>query len=117
MSETKELVAEEIYDAIGSWGDISFAGLANRWPDFFEHGNLEICWPGDVGKNIVLWQGVTGDGLIILNILRELGVRLHACHPMVYMIDGAALNLPLARSIRDYKARRWLPVLLKRVAT
>jgi hypothetical protein len=38
-------------------------------------------------------------------------IRAEPTNVMTYMIDGSVLQLPLAKSIRNYKERHWLPVV------
>jgi len=41
-------------------------------------------------------------------------IIMYPSHSAVYLIDGGAVQLPIARSDRDYKFERWLPVVLWR---
>ena len=66
-------------------------------------------WVGD--KNIIAWLGISEEcvhALQTLLVKNEIEVRSTA--PLTYYIDGCALNMPLAKSNRQYKKPHWLPV-------
>ena len=111
---TEKSIAQTIYDMIGDYGDVSFAALSLNWPDLFRHGNKEILMEGATFSNIVLWSGLSDEGIAVLQDVLEMGCEYAPTPPLVYLVDGSMLNLPLAKSARKYKKPHWLPVLIKR---
>lgn len=74
-------------------------------------GDLALEHPGFT--NIYLWAGVSQTVVDALNEL--LTARLVHYVPtsvLVYAADGGMLNLPLAKSARNYKTPRWAPVVI-----
>jgi hypothetical protein len=65
------------------------------------------------GDNVVLWSGVSERFAEAFASLVETGqVRLVPTSPLVYLIDGKALRLPLVKGRYRYKKPHWLPVVL-----
>jgi hypothetical protein len=75
-------------------------------------GSLAMCH--SEFQNIILWAGLSEEANGILLDLFQSGLIHWKTTPiLVYMADGAALNFPLAKSLRAYKTPRWLPVVLR----
>jgi len=69
------------------------------------------------GRNVVLWDGLSQEAISAIDVLQHEGtVRLLPTHPLVYIIEGVVLHLPLANQAaavaRGYKRAHWLPVVL-----
>ncbi len=47
---------------------------------------------------------------VIAEALRTHRIETKPTQVLVYLIDGEALNMPLAKSLRQYKEPHWLPV-------
>lgn len=75
-------------------------------------GNIAICH--SEFENIILWTGTSeaANG-ILLDLFQSGLIHWKTTRVLVYMTDGAALNLPLAKGLRAYKTPRWLPVVLR----
>lgn len=91
-------------------GHVSFAELMKEVPGFsggdFEYV-LEFC------ENIILWGGMTEAGCEAIRELKVEGkIHFEPAGPLVYLIDGAALKLPLVRRAVKYKKPHWLPVTI-----
>ena len=62
-------------------------------------------------ENLVLWDWVSKKGIIsIKNLLRSDLLNCWGCSPELYWYEGVRMNMPLAKSIRNYKKPRWLPM-------
>lgn len=89
-------------------GCVSFVALCHKVEGFA--GELACTH----GEHLVLWQGVSAAAITALNALQEAGqIVFLACHPRLYIHDGATLRLPIAKR-RDYPFKRpyWYPVTL-----
>ncbi|HZW75237.1 MAG TPA: hypothetical protein VFF43_16950, partial [Caldimonas sp.] len=65
--------------------------------------------------NLVVWTGISRQAVDDLATLLERGeCRLGLASPFTYLIDGKALNLPIAKRLIHYKKPRWLRVVLLR---
>jgi hypothetical protein len=72
---------------------------------------------GDVGMeirpNIFVWVGMSPEFFAaIKQLVEERLVKFGPTQPLVYMIDGQTLNMPLAKRppARGYAKPHWLPV-------
>jgi len=98
---------KEIIDAIRKTrGGTSFVELENI--------------PGSVGEkalfaaeNLVIWLGLSEKFVDSFNgLFRDGMIDIKPTSTLVYMIDGKALSIPLAKRIKPYKNLRWLPVVI-----
>ncbi|NEV61619.1 hypothetical protein [Thiorhodococcus minor] len=92
----------------GVGGGVSFIELCQRIEGF---AGPHACTLND---RVVLWQGVSDAGIAALNRLQRRGqIAFVACSPLVYLIDGQMLRLPIAkRRHHAYKRPHWYPVTL-----
>jgi len=72
---------------------------------------LQIGINSEQASNIVLWQGLTEEGLNALEELRQ-AKKIHQlpAHFLSYLHDGKMLKLPLAKRPQHYKMPHWAPV-------
>jgi hypothetical protein len=94
------------------------------WPSFAKQPRrlAEAGWRGspegdatlELPGNIVLWSGFSVE--LVAAIRRLLSARrlfLHPANLFIYMADGAALDLPIAKRAGSYKKPHWLPACLR----
>ncbi len=93
---------------------VSFAELAREWPQHFNGGDRQIEVSSPSASKVVLWHGVTAEGAAALDELISGPCVYRPTVPLVYIIDGAYPNLPVAKRIRHYKKDHWLPVVVAR---
>lgn len=99
-----------ILDFIDVHGDATLAGLAEI-PGF----KGEKHYVSKSNPNIILWSGISSEAVSALeHMLSSKLIKIMPVEPMVYLIDGMALNLPIATSKRKYKTPHWLPVCFVR---
>lgn len=95
---------QEILDCI-SKGGVSFVELSREVPGFageYQWGN---------GSNWILWSGISEEAIIELNKLKDENlIEGKPCDPIIYMVDGGWLKLPLVKSNRKYKKPHWIPL-------
>jgi len=64
-------------------------------------------------ENIVLWPSMSQACVEALAELRNAKlIEMKPSTPLVYMIDGGLVKLPLAKTARQYKEPHWLPTVL-----
>src|SRR5205823_3305054 len=64
-------------------------------------------------NNIVLWAEISYEAADAVRQLLAAGdCYAEPASPLVYMLDGFSLNLPLAQRAVAYKTPHWLPVTL-----
>lgn len=64
------------------------------------------------GGNVLLWSGwnkETAD--MMCEVLKEYPVHREPADPLVYILDGGGMNLPLVKRHMEYKTDHWLPVV------
>ena len=89
-------------------GGVSFIELCQRIEGF---AGDHVC---TLNGQVVLWQGLSDAGIAALSQLQANGqIAFVACSPLVYLIDGQMLRLPIAkRRHHAYKRPHWYPVTL-----
>lgn len=114
MTETKpdqkqiDAMADAILTYCRTKPDVSFAELSRDIPGF----NGEFAY--EVGSShVLLWSGLSLEaGKAAHQLFKDGLIDYDPCHPLAYHIDGAVLNLPLVRGVREHKTDHWLPVLI-----
>lgn len=95
---------QEILDCI-SKGGVSFVELSREVPGF--KGDYE--WSNS--SNWVYWASISEEAARTMKQLKdEKLIDGSPCHPIIYMVDGGWLNLPLVKSNRNYKKPHWIPM-------
>lgn len=110
------LDAAGLIQYVNDYKHVSFAELKRVFPAFFG-GDFGLY--ASLDKNFVFWLGLTDAGSEIINdCLNTRKLFAHPCTsfwghvPMVYLIDGCILNIPLAKKNIRYKKPHWVPVVL-----
>ena len=86
----------------------SFAEIEDGFPELF--GGQYVL---EIRKNIILWVNFNEEGIkVIEELFKEKKIFAHPSQLLVYVIDGRALKLPIAKRTIDYKEPHWLPVVL-----
>src|SRR5258705_13215248 len=89
-------------------GAVSFAELSRHVDGFDGEGVLAVD-----ANNIVLWAEISYEAADAVRQLLAAGdCYAEPASPLVYMLDGFSLNLPLAQRAVAYKTPHWLPVTL-----
>jgi hypothetical protein len=103
-------MADAILQLVTQRRTVSFAELGRL--DGFSGGDLQIGLSNDVISNVVLWSGLTQAAVDALDELR-VARKIHPVPttPLVYLIDGQMLKLPIVKSKRHYKKPHWLPMV------
>ena len=68
-------------------------------------GGLALC--SDVYPNIVYWSGLSEAGADAMKVAKE-QLRFAPTPTLTYLIDGTALDMPLAKKVGQYKKPHWL---------
>ncbi len=115
MNETALEAA--IVDLVARLDYVSFAELPRR---LAEAGFAESRLKGDstleLPGNIILWCGLSAELVdAIRALLDSKRLHLHPASTLVYIIDGVALRLPVAKRLpkEGYRKSHWLPVCLR----
>lgn len=98
-----------IVEMLRSKGDgVSMVELS-RIPEFT--GDMVLF--GEPG--CVIWTRCTQEAITALRRLMDSQqVLIRQTQPLVYLVDGGTIDLPLAKRLRPYKHPHWLPVALSR---
>ena len=112
----KQALKRIVFEYICKNGDTSYAEL--QWlfdkVGFDYRGEFEIYSP--VNDNVIFWCGWNREAIEILNELKtENLVEQEPVQPLVYLIDGAALSLPVVRRAVNYQTPHWLPLVFRAV--
>ncbi len=93
----------------------SFVNLRDFLADKIEvEGSFALCAPER--PNTVFWAGMSEEFCdLMVPLLRQRRIHLWPTSPLVYLVDGCLLRLPIAKRPsrhRDYKEEHWLPTVL-----
>lgn len=103
---------DEILAYVEKQNNVSFAELVRMFPQF-KDGNRAICAPDH--PNTVIWCDMQEEAASAIESLIKTGkIHFYPTNPLLYMIDGVALKLPIAKTRRQYKNEHWFPVVIKR---
>jgi hypothetical protein len=104
---TTEEMSEKIVDFVAHRSGASFPEIIGALgPEAEGDGQWAIA------PNTILWVGLSEKFVRAFELVKA-KVRPFPADPIVYLMDGAALQMPIAKSIRKegYKQERWLPVV------
>ena len=113
---TVEELGEQLIKFILNKKSVSFANINH----FFQE--KEVDYQGDQALAVadyptlvywVNWNEFATD--VYFYAEKKLGdkIEMKPCSHLVYFIDGCALTLPIAKSVRNYKTTHWIPVVLE----
>ncbi len=89
-------------------GGVSMVELENSIPEF--SGDYLF---GNADMNIWWWFRCSIDACDALaELVREEKITAKPTDVLVYLIDGAVPQVPIAKQIKPYKKERWIPVVL-----
>lgn len=93
--ETSYVELEDLFDQIGfDWAGDYATGA----------GSVE-------SPHLVTWMGWNAEAFTIINeLLDDDLIERVPVHPIIYYMTGKELDLPIARTIADYKEPHWLPI-------
>lgn len=104
------MMKDKILSRVREKGNVSFAELAHL---LGEEAKGDLALTLKEYENIVLWMGMSEAFYeAVSSLLADEVIQLDSTIPLVYMIDGMALNLPIAKQKRNYKSLRWAPVVI-----
>lgn len=112
----KQTLKTAVLEYIRKKDEVSYAELQwlfNRL-GFDYRGEFEIYSP--VNENVIFWCGWNREAIEILNELKaENLIEQEPAQMMIYLIDGAALRLPVVKKAVNYKTPHWLPLVFRPV--
>lgn len=104
-------IKDKVYELIKKTTSVSYVDLEH----YFDEIGFE--WRGDLAmmsenyENIVYWSGWNESALNVLSeLLAEGWIVGNGASQLIYQIDGKGLNMPVAKSQRNYKHPRWQPI-------
>ena len=108
ISEMKGTISK----LVAAKGNVSFLEIQN-----LPGGKGEYCVEMG-GANVIYWHGLSEEAALAVQALRAEGiVHLVPTHFLTYLVEGACVSIPLAKSAgairRGYKKPHWLPVMLQ----
>jgi len=106
---TAQEMADRILDLIAMRGDSTFAEISNV---IGEEAKGDLQW--EISPNTILWTGMSQTLRDAFKIAHDKIVP-HPTHFLVYLYDGAALQLPVAKTVSKtgFKKPHWLPVVFR----
>lgn len=83
-----------------------------------EHNHIDYedkgyAWTSGYCENIIFWCDFKQEIPMAIKELQAEGkIRIDIAQPIIYMVDGKMINLPLVRTRKNYKTPHWLPIVL-----
>ncbi len=84
--------------------------------------SLSFDWRGDYEiysnqcDNVVFWDGWNEAAMNLINeLLHDKLIFKEPAQPLIYLIDGKCLTLPIVKRAMKYKTPHWLPVVFTTV--
>ena len=94
---------------------VTFVELQRRFETFMPVNGTWALTATD-NTNLIFWAGMSQEFMDLVEpLLREERIYYHPAQVLTYWIDGGTLNIPVAKSARKYKTKRWVPVFLRTV--
>lgn len=112
-NEERENIKKEIINLIKKSESISFVQIEEIFSSFnFDyHGDDALCYTNY--PTIIIWCGWNMDAHnIIKELLNNKIISFNPCNTIIYLIDGGAPTLPIAKKPYNYKKDHWLPMLI-----
>lgn len=114
--EIVELKKKSDVDAIADYvkkmcGGVSFVELEHLFDalEWERKGGICVCLPKF--ENIVLWFGMNERfSNAVIQAMAQKKIYPHPTNYLVYLFDGAAPSMPLAKKAFAYKKPHWMPV-------
>lgn len=122
MEQELTSIEAQVVEFVRQRDHVSFAELTQQLADVLPvKGRMAITLSND--PNFLFWAGASPEFADLLTglLARKLLVPV-PCAPLVYLIDGAMLNFPIAKRLPagGYTTEHWCPVVLRtadRIAT
>lgn len=113
---TAQSLADEIVELVDGRNHVSFGEIVQRMSDRYDLAGSEAIEAPSC-PNLFYWVNMSGlfvDAVQL--VLASERAHLEPCPVLVYLVDGLALQLPLARRAPKggFKAPRWAPVTFVR---
>jgi hypothetical protein len=104
MDNTKK----EVLDLIKTLRDgVSFVELTRKIKN--STGEKDIM----VEENLYAWLGLSEPlATAVVELMDEGVIKMTQSSPLIYVIDGGMINLPIAKKKQPYKNPRWIPTVL-----
>lgn len=92
---------------------VTFAELSRSIEGFrATNDDTTALHPADY-PTIIYWYVSKAGADAILSLLKSGEIEAFPAHQLSYLFDGAFLDHPIARAVRQYKKPRWAPVCLR----
>lgn len=70
------------------------------------------------GANLTVWSGMSDQAIAaMMSMIVDEEVAPTVSNLLVYAFDGGYLDLPVAKSLKSYKTKRWIPLVFAGGAT
>lgn len=70
----------------------------------------------DTKWNVVYWPKISEEAIEAMeDLVKEKKITVRPTNWLVYFIDGCVPKYPIAKSIRNYKRTRWLPIIFDKI--
>lgn len=109
------MMRDKIIEKIMKDDHVSFVEVEKLFDESgFEYKGSRVMRLCEI-SNLIVWGEWNQEAIDLINdILEKESIALQMCQPLIYLIDGKGINLPIAKSIRPYKTERWIPMVFRK---
>lgn len=111
----REDIKQKVIEYIQKNNHVSYAELEHLFEDIgHDYKGDKVIMSADC-EHVIFWDGWNVETIELMNEVQRSGkVHKEPADPLIYLIDGRGLNLPLVKTCRQYKTDHWLPVVFCR---
>lgn len=105
-------VKQSILEYIRKYGSATYSEIEDVMTAAGYEWAGTLCTCSDQNSNVIFWEGWNRAAFALVSEMRTSGViSREPCHPLIYLIGGKYLTLPLVKRKTAYKEEHWLPCL------
>ncbi|PHK48784.1 pathogenicity island protein [Staphylococcus edaphicus] len=107
----KDIIKQKVLEYIKQNVGTSFVELEQVFEDNHFNYKGNGAYSSGQHQNVIFWMGWNRNAFNILAELKHDGlISMEVCEPLVYLVDGKSLTLPVMTKPSDAKNDCWLPV-------
>lgn len=115
MEKLKRLIVKMVEEK----GDVTFVDIEDIFKtkkiDYI--GDYAMACPGEY-SHIIVWLGWKTEFIsLVSQMCNEKLIEIEPCSPLVYIMSGKILDLPLIKKVYPYQTDHWQPVVFIKPGT
>ncbi|MDS3872185.1 pathogenicity island protein [Staphylococcus hominis] len=101
---------DKIFEYIKKHDGTTFVEIERIFDEYSFDYKGEGAYTSGSNEKVIFWIGWNQAAFnLIADLKQDALIKMSVCSPLIYMIDGKSLKLPIAKS-KNIKTDHWLPV-------